>query len=81
MALISHSSYESGISSKKDIMKIEKDIWCNDEGICKESDGGLPKGWRKGKLIAKKGWEMSEAEYKALNFEKKAKAPKENKSK
>ena len=82
MALMSHSSYESGTSSKKDIMKLKKDIWINEEGFCAESEGGLPKGWRKGKLVAKKDWEMSESEYKALKFvEKKAKAPVENKAK
>lgn len=63
-------------------MKIKKDIYMNEEGLCKESADGMPKGWRKGKLIARKGWEMPEAEYKALKFvEAKAKQPKENKSK
>jgi len=79
---MSHSSYESGTSSKKEIMKIKKDIYMNDEGLCKESAEGMPKGWRKGKLVARAGWEMPDAEYKALKFvEAKAKAPKENKSK
>ena len=42
----------------------------------------MPKGWRKGKLVARAGWEMPDAEYKALKFvEAKAKQPKENKSK
>ena len=82
MALMSHSSYESGTSSKKEIMKLKKDIYMNDEGLCKESAEGMPKGWRKGKLVAREGWEMPDAEYKALKFvEAKAKQPKENKSK
>jgi|5B_taG_2_1085324.scaffolds.fasta_scaffold101176_2 hypothetical protein len=82
MALMSHSNYVSGTSSKKEIMKIKKDIYMNDEGLCKESAEGMPKGWRKGKLVARAGWEMPDAEYKALKFvEAKAKAPKENKSK
>lgn len=82
MALMTHSSFEGGSSSKKEIMKIKKDIYMNEEGLCKESADGMPKGWRKGKLIARKGWEMPEAEYKALKFvEAKAKQPKENKSK
>ena len=35
-----------------------------------------------GKLVARAGWEMPDAEYKALKFvEAKAKQPKENKSK
>lgn len=79
---MSHSSYESGTSSKKEMMKLKKDIYMNDEGLCKESAEGMPKGWRKGKLVARAGWEMPDAEYKALKFvEAKAKAPKENKSK
>jgi|TARA_R100000149_G_scaffold64262_1_gene36073 hypothetical protein len=82
MALMTHSSFEGGSSSKKEIMKIKKDIYMNEEGLCKESAEGMPKGWRKGKLIARKGWEMPDAEYKALKFvEAKAKQPKENKSK
>jgi hypothetical protein len=82
MALMSHSSYESGTSSKKEMMKLKKDIYMNEEGLCKESAEGMPKGWRKGKLVARAGWEMPDAEYKALKFvEAKAKAPKENKSK
>jgi len=82
MALMTHSSFEGGSSSKKEIMKIKKDIYMNEEGICKESADGMPKGWRKGKLVAREGWEMPDAEYKALKFvEAKAKQPKENKSK
>ena len=82
MALMTHSSFEGGSSSKKEIMIIKKDIYMNEEGLCKECAEGMPKGWRKGKLIARKGWEMPDAEYKALKFvEAKAKQPKENKSK
>ena len=82
MALMTHSSFEGGSSSKKEIMKLKKDIYMNDEGLCKESAEGMPKGWRKGKLVARAGWEMPDAEYKALKFvEAKAKQPKENKSK
>jgi len=65
---MSHSSYESGTSSKKDKMIIKKDIYMNEEGLCKESAEGMPKGWRKGKLVARAGWEMPDAEYKALKF-------------
>jgi len=79
---MSHSSYESETSNKKEIMILKKDIWINEEGFCAESEGGLPKGWRKGKLVGKAGQEISEAEYKALKFvEIKAKQPKENKAK
>jgi len=54
----------------------------NDAGEYVETTGGLPKGWAKGKLIGKKGQEMSDADYKALNIiATKAKAPKENKGK
>ena len=79
---MTHSSFEGGSSSKKEMMKLKKDIYMNDEGLCKESAEGMPKGWRKGKLVARAGWEMPDAEYKALKFvEAKAKQPKENKSK
>ena len=79
---MSHSSYESGTSSKKEMMKLKKDIYMNDAGEYVETTGGLPKGWAKGKLIGKKGQEMSDADYKALNIvATKAKAPKENKGK
>ncbi len=82
MALMSHSSYEGGILSKKEIMILKKDIWCNEKGECAESNDGLPKGWNKGKLMGRKGQEMNEADYKALKFvTTKAKAPKENKAK
>ncbi len=82
MALMSHSSYESGTSSKKEIMKLKKDIWCNEKGECAESNEGLPKGWNKGKLMGRAGQEMNDADYKALKFvTTKAKAPKENKAK
>jgi len=82
MVLLSHSSYDGATSTKKEIMKLKKDIYMNDEGLCKESAEGMPKGWRKGKLLARAGQEMNDAEYKALKFvEAKAKAPKENKSK
>ena len=48
-------------------MKIKKDIYMNEEGMCMESSDGMPKGWRKGKLVAREGWDMPEAEYKALS--------------
>jgi len=63
-------------------MELKKDIYMNDAGECVETTGGLPKGWAKGKLMGKKGQEMSDADYKALNIiATKAKAPKENKGK
>lgn len=63
-------------------MILKKEIWINEEGFCAESDGGLPKGWRKGKLVGRAGQEIAEAEFKALKFvETKAKQPKENKAK
>jgi len=84
--VISHSSYKVGASALKGkIMKVKKDIYKNEAGECKETSGGLPKGWAKGKLVAKKGQEMSDAEFKALNIknkvEKKAVDLKENKAK
>ena len=53
MALMTHSSFEGGSSSKKEIMIIKKDIYMNEEGMCMESSDGMPKGWRK-ELIARR---------------------------
>lgn len=88
MVLFSHSSYASNLGGKqteeKEIMKVKKDLWINEDGEVKEgtADGNLPKGWAKGKLVARAGDEMSDLEAKELGLKKetKAKAPKENKS-
>ena len=65
-------------------MKVKKDLWINEDGEVKEgvADGKLPKGWAKGKLVARSGDELSDLEAKELGLKKetKAKAPKENKS-
>ena len=88
MVLFSHSSYASNLggeqTEEKENMKIKKDLWINEEGEVKEAqaNGDLPKGWAKGKLIARAGEEMSDLQAKELGLKKetKAKAPKENKS-
>ena len=81
MAIMSHHSYGGSLVGEG-IMILKKDNYMNEAGECKETTGGLPKGWAKGKLIGRKGQEMSDAEYKALSMvETKAKAPKENKGK
>tara|TARA_B100000519_G_C14124386_1_gene382061 strand:- start:570 stop:815 length:246 start_codon:yes stop_codon:yes gene_type:complete len=81
MTITSHHSYGGSIVGEEK-MELKKDIYMNDAGECVETTGGLPKGWAKGKLIGKKGQEMSDADYKALNIiATKAKAPKENKGK
>ena len=81
MAIMSHHSYGGSIVGEVK-MELKKDIYMNDAGECMETTGGLPKGWAKGKLMGKKGQEMSDADYKALNIiATKAKAPKENKGK
>ena len=81
MASMSHHSYAGSIGGEEK-MELNKDIYMNDAGECVETTGGLPKGWAKGKLMGKKGQEMSDADYKALNIvATKAKAPKENKGK
>jgi|TARA_B100000212_G_scaffold233173_1_gene177274 hypothetical protein len=78
---MSHHSYGGSIVGEEK-MELKKDIYMNDAGECVETTGGLPKGWAKGKLMGKKGQEMSDADYKALNIiATKAKAPKENKGK
>lgn len=63
-------------------MKIKKDLWINDEGEVKEgSSEGLPKGWAKGKLVARAGDEISDLEAKeyGLKAENKAKKVKDTK--
>ena len=81
MTITSHHSYGGSIVGEEK-MELKKDIYINDAGECVETTGGLPKGWAKGKLMGKKGQEMSDADYKALNIiATKAKAPKENKGK
>ena len=81
MTITSHHSYGGSIVGEEK-MELKKDIYMNDAGECVETTGGLPKGWAKGKLMGKKGQEMSDADYKALNIvATKAKAPKENKGK
>jgi hypothetical protein len=81
MTLMSHYSY-GGSQVGEEKMILKKDVWCNDAGECVETSGGLPKGWAKGKLMGKKGQEVSDAEYKSWNIvATKAKAPKENKAK
>ncbi len=66
-------------------MKVKKDLWLNEDGEVKEgtADGNLPKGWAKGKLVARAGAEISDLQAKeyGLKKETKAKAQKENKAK
>ena len=81
MTIMSHHSYGGSLVGEEKMI-LKKDIYMNEAGECKETTGGLPKGWAKGKLIGRKGQEMADADYKALNMvETKAKAPKENKGK
>ena len=80
--VLSHSSFESSaIDQRKAKMKLAKDVYINDEGQVKESAKGLPTGWAKGKLLGRKGQEITDAQAKEWGFGKKAKAPAENKSK
>ncbi len=80
--VLSHSSFESGaIDQGKAKMKLAKDVYINDEGQVKESAKGLPTGWAKGKLLGRKGQEITDAQAKEWGIGKKAKAPAENKSK
>ena len=80
--VLSHSSFESGaIDQRKAKMKLAKDVYINDEGQVKESAKGLPSGWAKGKLLGRKGQEITDAQAKEWGIGKKAKAPAENKSK
>lgn len=69
------------MNQERQKMKLAKDVYINDEGIVKESAKGLPTGWAKGKLLGRKGQEISDAQAKEWGIGKKAKAPAENKSK
>lgn len=87
MVLLSHSSYVSNLggmqTGKKDTMILKKDIWIDEAGKVGEGNNGLPKGWAKGKLIARAGEEISDLQAKELGLKKETKAKKaqENKSK
>ena len=86
MVLMSHSSYTAGAdqTKKRKTMKLKKDLWINEEGKVAEGNDGLPKGWAKGKLLGKKGDEISDLQAKEWGLDKpkaKAKAPSENKAK
>lgn len=86
MVLFSHSSYEVGAeqTKKRKTMKLKKDLWINEEGKIAEGTDGLPKGWAKGKLLGKKGDEVSDLQAKEWGIDNpktKAKAPAENKAK
>jgi hypothetical protein len=70
-------------TGKKDTMILKKDIWIDEAGKVGEGNNGLPKGWAKGKLIARAGEEISDLQAKELGLKKetKAKKPTENKAK
>ena len=78
--VLGHQSY-GGPNSRKDKMKLKKYVWKNEAGDIKETTDGLPKGWRKGKLLGATGQEVTDAQAKEWGISSKAKAPKENKSK
>ena len=86
MALVSHSSYikRSEGQAKGEKMIVKKDLWQNEEGeIAEGVNGGLPKGWAKGKLLVRAGKEISDIQAKKWKPTKstKAKEPVENKAK
>jgi len=85
MVLFSSSSYGGEEQAKRrEMIKLDKDLWKNDDGEIGQGKDGLPKGWAKGKLIARAGDEISDLEAKEYGLKKpatKATAPKENKSK
>lgn len=86
MALVSHSSYIQKASEDKakgEKMILKDDLWQDDDGnIGKGVNGGLPKGWAKGKLLARAGSEVSDLQAKEWKVkETKAKEPVENKAK
>lgn len=70
-------------TERKKTMILKKDVWIDEDGNIGEANDGLPKGWAKGKLVAKAGTEMSDLQAKELGLKKETKAKKaqENKSK
>lgn len=70
-------------TERKKTMILKKDVWIDEDGNIGEAVDGLPKGWAKGKLVAKAGTEMSDLQAKELGLKKETKAKKaqENKSK
>lgn len=60
---------------------LKKDTWQSEDGQVKQSDNGLPKDWKKGKLLGRKGVEVSDLQAKEWGLTTKAKAPTENKAK
>lgn len=70
-------------TERKKTMILKKDVWIDEDGNIGEAKDGLPKGWAKGKLVAKAGTEMSDLQAKELGLKKETKAKKaqENKSK
>ena len=75
----------SGDPLRKDKMAhlLKKDVWIDEAGNVKQSEEGLPAGWKKGKLLGRKGQEVSDLQAKewGLAKETKAKKPVENKAK
>ena len=83
MTLVTRASFrgQSELQSGKKIMKLNKDVWINEEGKIAEAPAGeMPKGWRKGKLLGAAGQEVSDLTAKEWGLSK-AKAPAENKGK
>ena len=82
MVLFSSSSFGGEETNKGNNMKLKKDLWINEKGDIAEGSKGLPKGWAKGKLIAKAGDEISDLQAKEYGLkDTKAKKPAENKAK
>ena len=85
--VLSHKSYASNSSGtnttkEKKMFTVKEDIYTNDAGEIKASKNGLPKGWAKGKLLARIGMEISDLQAKEWGLkESKAKKPTENKAK
>ncbi len=76
------NSGEAPLGKEKMAHVLKKDVWVDDEGKVAESDGDIPKGWRKGKLLGRKGQEVSDMQAKEWGLkETKAKKPVENKGK
>ena len=60
---------------------LKKDTWQDEEGKVAQSNDKLPNDWKKGKLLGRKGMEVTDLQAKEWGLDKKAKAPAENKGK
>jgi len=82
--MVTSSNFGLGKSNvRKETMAhtLKKDTWLNEDGKVGQSNDKLPNGWKKGKLLGRKGMEVTDSQAKEWGLNAKAKAPAENKGK